>query len=118
MLSKQINITPEVLDEIREDLQPVPDKSVFLNMLISKRLAVIKDIEMIKFSNKLDQIEKKVDAPTCDLKELSSLVRELSKVSHSMCKSQLHLFEVLNKLSTRKTNKNRYYYPNSTQNRF
>lgn len=110
MLSNEINISPELIQEMYDELKPTVSKKVFFDMLVRERVTQIKDLEVNKFNQEVDCLTQMVSSDECELEELSRVIKKLSKLTHSLCKSQIRLFKVLNKHDSRdnKSRKNHY----------
>lgn len=97
MLLKEVVISPEVIEEIHNELLPISSKKVFMDTLVAQRLAQIHKSETERFNSKLDQLDQRLKDTDTDILELARCIKGLSKFTRTLCTSTLNLFEMLDR---------------------
>lgn len=94
MWLKDLNFDEKILYECQSELASV-DKEEFLKGLILERLEQCNREQMREFNEALDTLDTFIESDECSIKDLSMLIKKLSKYSKQLCDAELLLFSAL-----------------------
>ena len=94
-----LSFDTDIIRECQNDLrEPLNDRNEFLYLLIQERLKTINESDIKAYDKHLKMLERRVREDDCSIFEMSRLVKGLGKVSTTLCKAEILLFNRLEKL--------------------
>ena len=94
-----LSFDTDIIRECQNDLrEPLSDRNEFLYLLIQERLKTINENDIQAYDKHLKMLERRVNETDCSIFEMSRLVRSLGRVSTTLCKAEILLFNRLEKL--------------------